>query len=142
MSSPIIPVRVPHGLGEFAARLRYCACYVAAPGTLSPSKIGIATDLSKRLSGIQTAHWQDIYLYWVMWFPGQPVAARVEKRAMEALAAAGKKIRGEWFDVAPEVAIEYLRQAARDLKLEWFTEKERLRRISHYRDKVWSKEMM
>lgn len=90
------------------------ACvYIACPAEKKPVKVGRAADIYARLVGIQTGNWQELFVFEVLWFPGPPVAARIENTFHDRNSA--RQLVGEWFDVDAEEALELLKNLSQEL---------------------------
>jgi predicted GIY-YIG superfamily endonuclease len=72
------------------------AVYVVAPKEGKPIKIGCTSDISNRLSGLQTSHWQKLFMFRVWWCPEMGKGFRLEKIIHRRLK--DKRLQGEWFD--------------------------------------------
>ena len=81
--------------------------YVIGP-PVGLQKIGIATDPKQRLAAFQTAVLFDLHLHLAVAVPFHEAHA-IERRAHRSLARSC--VRNEWFDVAPEAAIEAVKSA-------------------------------
>lgn len=77
---------------------------IGHPG--EPVKIGIAADVAARLAGVQTGYPRKLTVFFHV---AADDAAKVESACHRALAE--HRTHGEWFDVAPDVAIDTIRRA-------------------------------
>lgn len=116
--------RYDHGLLHYLKQNRYSAVYVVGheDGPPHPVKIGIAEDLKSRMGSIQTGNWLPLKLFGHWWTAGTPLSRRVEKACHEFFIEAGRQVRGEWFDVRPEVAVKAIENMAASLKIELMTQ--------------------
>jgi Meiotically up-regulated gene 113 len=77
--------------------------YVIQAGEDGPVKIGSAREPSWRLNQLQCGSWQELHLRAVV--PCQcSMAMELDAHAL----ANSRRIRGEWFDLTPEEAVEYI----------------------------------
>ena len=92
----------------------YHAVYViTAHG--SPCKIGIASDLERRLSTLQVSSPDKLSAAFAIWFQTMGSARRIERAAHVRLKE--KRLRGEWFAVGPDEAIDAIANCIADAKL-------------------------
>jgi hypothetical protein len=92
--------------------LPYCGVYVISTDSLTPCKVGVSVNPSKRLATLQTSHWRELQVSEYRWCETVADAGRVEKEAHNILRANGKALLGEWFDVRPTEAVEIIEWAA------------------------------
>jgi len=67
-----------------------------------PVKIGIAHDVEKRLSALQTGHPHELRIYGTVEVPAD-IAREVEMACHGELAS--RRLRGEWFKASPNLAL-------------------------------------
>jgi len=77
-----------------------------------PTKIGVAFDCKRRLYQLQTANWAKLRVYSARAARNWGDARKIESKAHAMLIADGRRLRGEWFDIAPEVARHFVVTAA------------------------------
>jgi hypothetical protein len=77
--------------------MRHFYVYVIGPDSGFPCKVGVAIDPRKRLCSLQTASWEDLYIYSAEWMPTRGIAYKIERLVKNRLKA--HCIRGEWFNV-------------------------------------------
>lgn len=107
--------------------------YVVTTSDRWPSKVGISDDMSQRLASLQTASWLDLDVE-KFWFPYTGIkvgdlnldhrlkpermntarlAAQVLERAVHAkLKEFDLHMRGEWFDITADEAVEVVEKVA------------------------------
>lgn len=86
-----------------------CVYVLARRGPLTkvgPVKVGIASDVKRRLNAIQTATTFPIDIYCAFPLPRRELARAIETAFHRQHAAACS--HGEWFDITPEFAYENL----------------------------------
>lgn len=71
--------------------------YAVAPKCGSPTKIGVAADMVKRMSGLQTGNWEELVVQFLLWAPGKEATIRIESEIHLQLKE--RHISGEWFDL-------------------------------------------
>lgn len=100
----------------------YCGVYLISQRSGWPLKIGISDCVPKRLSGLQTSHWNELICsgYWLLADRAQ--AQRLERRVHDVLARRGGHLLGEWFDIRADKAREIVEFEAQVLGLEVATE--------------------
>lgn len=103
------------------------AIYAMGPKAERPIKIGIASDIYTRFLNLQGAHWDPLWVHYLVWCQGPLVATRIEKEAHTILAK--NKIRGEWFDITPQLACDTIHVAAERLSLKLFTHRSMIERL-------------
>lgn len=121
------------------ARLGHCCVYVIAPPKARPVKIGIATDIYKRLSGLQVAHWEELTVHWIAWTKSLPHARNLEMGTHEIMKA--NRIRGEWFDVPESLAREAIFAAAARLGIKLYSHDWLMQKVAYLAKKREEKEM-
>ena len=90
-----------------------CHVYIIKPTKrLKPCKIGIARDLRKRLSCLQVGHWLPLHIFQYFRFDSVEFAFAVEQASHRSLSDAGKRLKGEWFNVTGEEACLVVRAAS------------------------------
>ena len=87
-------------------------------------KIGIADNAKKRFAAIQTGNWAELTLLHHWWMAGKLLTERVEREAGKRLKAAGKHLRGEWFDIEAGEARMLLLSIIREFGFSAMTEAE------------------
>lgn len=111
--------RYDHGLQHFLKQNRFSAVYVVGHNAEGfPVKIGIAEDLKCRMGSIQTGNWMPLTLFGHWWTAGSPLSRRVETACHDFFTQAGRQVRGEWFDVKPDVAIKAIEKMAAGMGIE------------------------
>jgi len=91
----------------------YIAASFAAGELWGPCKIGISHDPSHRVEELQRATFEDLRLAKIFKFPNQEIAREVE-RCVHFLQRK-KRIRGEWFDLSPQFAADFV-----ELVISWW----------------------
>jgi hypothetical protein len=87
-----------------------CHIYVIGPSQKQPCKIGIAVNGYKRLAGIQTGNWAQLFVHKSAWCDSVNDARKVEHFAHLSLRA--KHLTGEWFDIDADEALEVIQWSA------------------------------
>lgn len=90
---------------------RYHAVYVIT-GKGNPCKIGFSADPYERMARLQTSTPDQLHLAFAIWFETQKAARKVEQFSHKRLAE--KKIKGEWFLVDADEAIDAISHAVAD----------------------------
>lgn len=120
------------GVSREFLRIQYSAVYAIGPKDHGrPVKVGYAGNIFERFANIQSGAWVPLSVHYLVWTGGRPVAVRLEAEAHRLLDAAGRRIRGEWFDVSHELARDAIHVAAQNLKLPIFSHGEMLRRCEY-----------
>ena len=88
--------------------------YIIAPDSGFPCKIGIAMDTAKRLVGLQTAHWENLYLYETFPMVNKGRSYKIERIIHRRLKE--HCIRGEWFNLLVSDAAKVIRELLAELK--------------------------
>jgi Meiotically up-regulated gene 113 len=88
--------------------------YLVVPASKTALKVGIARDPEQRLRGLQNANFEKLQFHRFWWLAGLPIAARIEKHFKENFAPA--VIRGEWFDVSPQTAEDFVLNSIQSLQ--------------------------
>lgn len=91
-------------LEEYSAKkrsyLKQCeaSCiYVITNNSMTPTKIGISNDICARFASIQSSNWSELFVEFLMWFPGKEASFRVEQNILSILKS--DNISGEWFNL-------------------------------------------
>jgi len=97
--------RLPNPVIRELRDRQYACVYAIGPKEIgTPVKIGMAADIGKRFSDLQSGTYHELVIHHIVWTPGYPIAKNLERACHEILTKAGKRLRGEWFDVTPEWA--------------------------------------
>lgn len=99
--------------------------YVIAPDENGPCKIGVTQNVGMRLSAIQIGCWMQLGVFAVricfkrtgghltnLWSSMRFGADHVERQTHDALKDCEVHLRGEWFDVTVEEAVQAIQKAA------------------------------
>lgn len=105
--------RRPFGFRDYVAEQGFHSVYLVTTVRDAPVKVGIAQDPIRRLGGLQNAHFESLRIYRLLWLPGRPIAARVERSFKMQFAHAS--IRGEWFDVSLPAAQAFIESSIRSV---------------------------
>lgn len=126
---PRQPTRV-HRKNSFTTKLRQAAdlamtaVYVVShPG--GPTKVGIAKDVHKRFISLCHATWCELRLHAYGWTMGRPVAELIEADVILRLTEAGKRVRGEWFNIEPDEMHAVVRECAKARGFNLYTDADR-----------------
>lgn len=92
--------------------MRY-VIYVVGPLEGFPCKVGYASNLKRRLDGLQTSHWEDLFIHDAILVKSKRTAMRIEKLCHKRLG--DKLIRGEWFNCFADDASNVLRDIAKEM---------------------------
>jgi len=110
-------MRRPHKFRSYIKDGGYYAIYVLAlwldEKAIRPIKIGISTDPQRRLVAVQCENPATLMLHTSWWVAGWPVAARVEKNFK--IDQRVRNLRGEWFHIDPNEAIDLVDQEIKRL---------------------------
>jgi hypothetical protein len=88
--------------------------YVIGPDSGFPCKIGIAMDTAKRLASLQTAHWENLYLYEAFPMVNKGRSYKIERIIHRRLK--DHCIRGEWFNLLVSDASKAIKELLEELK--------------------------
>ena len=99
----------PWGFREYVKSQGFHSVYLITPISGSPLKVGISEDPLQRMLGLQNAHFDELRFHRFWWLPGVQVAARIESAFKKHFA--NRNIRGEWFDLGPAEAVEFVEAA-------------------------------
>lgn len=77
-----------YGTGRTRTEGYFIYCFGEGPGF--PVKIGLTTDVNRRLAQLQTSTWRDIHIHW--FHAGMAIHESALRKALTA-----RKIKGEWF---------------------------------------------
>jgi hypothetical protein len=99
----------PVGVRDYVKSNGFHTVYLAKPLRGWPIKVGIAEDPVQRLLGLQNAHYEELAFHRFWWLPGSAVALRIETAFKKDFAA--NNIRGEWFELKPTDAVNYVEAA-------------------------------
>jgi hypothetical protein len=116
----------PHGFKRYIAEQGFHTVYLVTTTRKRPVKVGIAGDPVQRLASLQAGHFErlDFHRFW--WVAGRPIAARVERAFKVRFAPA--VVRGEWFDIAPSRAEEYIIDALHSIG-SWGVDQEEMAKL-------------
>jgi hypothetical protein len=119
MVSPIEQTRSGQPEVFFGAGPALYIFSTVADAPIAPCKIGVTTDVKKRLKTIQTSCPNKIILYRRFWFPNMKSARTIEG----GFHATQKhlKTNGEWFNIPPETASQII-QLHLKLMFEFYTD--------------------
>lgn len=93
-------------------------CYVVTPGKRGPCKLGVTYTLQERINTLQCGNWVELRAHAALWFATMKEAQAVERAAMQLLTRRDAWLRGEWFNVVPDVAHLALVESATTLGIE------------------------
>jgi hypothetical protein len=82
--------------------------YVIAPSAGFPCKVGVASNVGKRLKGIQVGNGEELHVHSVFAASNRGTAFRVEKFAHRRLQ--DNRMAGEWFNVFADDAVAVLQE--------------------------------
>jgi hypothetical protein len=82
--------------------------YVVGPDSGFPCKVGVAENVKKRLSGLQTGNWEKLYIYHTEEMNSKSDAYRTEKIIHKRLKE--HNINGEWFNLLASDLIKQIVQ--------------------------------
>lgn len=99
----------PWGFRDYVQSHGFHTIYLAKPIRGRPIKVGIAEDPERRLANLQNGNFEELCFHRFWWLPGQAIAFRIESAFKNDFARAN--IRGEWFDLDPADAVEYIEAA-------------------------------
>ena len=91
----------------------YHAVYVITANG-NPCKIGFSADPDERLAGLQIATPTALNLAFAIWFQTQTWARKIEQASHKKLS--DKKIKGEWFAIGVDEAIDAVANCVADAK--------------------------
>ena len=102
----------------------YCIEEADARGA-GPCKVGVATHLNKRLSSLQGGNWRPLSIVWKVGLIDRDAALQVEAFCLQTLRPSVyggmkgvRRLKSEWLDATPEVALERARIVLDALKEE------------------------
>ena len=82
-------------------RARKSGVYLISAGSEGPTKIGVAADVEKRRSQLQTGHPSPLAVHYVLWFKTAAAAFAVERWLLEEVDAS-VRLSGEWMAMRPD----------------------------------------
>lgn len=98
-------------LKELCRRTKDESRFVYVIGQFSgPIKVGIASDVESRLSGLQTGHPYELRIFLSIDARTEDVARALEKQCHSSLSYC--RLRGEWFELGAVEAVEFVQRAA------------------------------
>ena len=133
-------MRRRHKFKKYVKERGYYGLYVVAvhptgeEGPSSPTKIGISDDPVTRLGQLQTAHFLRLVLHQHWWVAGKPVAVLAEAQFKEKYKVFN--IRGEWFDLDPDVALKLMAGVISEIGPRFFTEESLVREMEKEAKKI------
>lgn len=94
------------------ARILYhIYCLVEADAPNGPCKVGVATNLSKRLSSLQGGNWRELRIAWSVTLDDRGNALNVESHILSRLRPdifgimeKRRRLKSEWIDASPDEA--------------------------------------
>lgn len=90
------------------------AVYVIAKGN-AEVKIGVSKNVANRSLGLQTSNSAELNVFWAVRLE-RADAFRLEKHIHKKLRQTLSHLRGEWYALSPETAVEIVRSAAKKLQ--------------------------
>jgi hypothetical protein len=87
--------------------------YVIAPDTGFPCKVGVASNITKRLKTLQTANPEQLHVHSVFAAANRGTAFRAEKFAHRRLEE--NRLSGEWFNVFADDAVDVLQELCEEM---------------------------
>jgi hypothetical protein len=87
--------------------------YVIAPEAGYPCKVGVASNIKKRLKGLQTGSGEELFVHSVFAAANRGTAFRVEKFAHRRLQE--NRMVGEWFNVFADDAVAVLQELCEEM---------------------------
>lgn len=99
----------PWGFRDYVRSHGFHTIYLVKSIRGRPIKVGVAEDPERRLANLQNANFEELCFHRFWWLPGQAIALRIETSFKRDFARAN--IRGEWFDLDPAEAVEYIEAA-------------------------------
>lgn len=85
----------------------YCVCERGSE-EFGPCKVGIAENMSKRLSSLQGGNWRPLAIAWAISVPDREMAYRIEQYCLGFLRpnpygdkSGRKRLKSEWVDGSP-----------------------------------------
>lgn len=87
------------------------AVYLMSASADGPTKVGVATDVEKRLCQLQTGHAYPLALHLVMWFSKHEAALTAEQWLLREVDASAR-LTGEWIGMRPAILREMLKNFA------------------------------
>ncbi|MCX7319240.1 MAG: GIY-YIG nuclease family protein [Hyphomicrobiales bacterium] len=96
----------------------YVGVYCICPDNKWPTKVGVSQNVPKRLGQIQVGVWRQVDVYGYFYCANAQEAFAIEAKTHELMRDAALQMQGEWFDIRPEKAIEFIQFAAEILGIE------------------------
>ncbi|WP_298962322.1 hypothetical protein [uncultured Methylobacterium sp.] len=115
-------------------KLGFACVYAVGPLAGRPMRIGWTSSPSGRFSNLQSSHWKEMKIHDIVWTPGKPLAQRLDEEVNRLLTQAGRHLRGDWFDVTPEMIVPTLQVATDNLKIPTFTHEAMLQRFEEAKE--------
>ena len=107
----------------------HCAVYAIGIQDGTPLKIGITTDLAKRIGQLQVGHWQKLKCHVITWTSSVEKSQLIERKCHALLEKAQKHISGEWFTIDPEWAAKVIVHVADSLNIRTLSHSEMLKKF-------------
>ncbi|MHC2867961.1 hypothetical protein ACVIYH_009094 [Bradyrhizobium diazoefficiens] len=89
----------------------YVYCIVESDAPNGPCKVGVATNLSKRLSSLQGGNWRELRTAWIVELQDRAHALSVESHILSRLrpdiyraGGSRRRLKSEWIDASPHEA--------------------------------------
>ena len=109
--------------------------YLIGPCEGGPMKLGIAKHPGNRVSTIKSHNWNDVDIFGLRWFKSRSLALRVEAEAHQLLDKAGKRLRGEWFDVDADWGAKTIQVATDKLGIKSYSDEDMARMLTRQTDR-------
>jgi hypothetical protein len=84
----------------------YVIAHANGDGCRAPVKVGVATDVGKRLEQLQSGNPYELRVWDFILLPNRDAALLAEQAFHTEQSS--ERLRGEWFSVEPEAAISWL----------------------------------
>lgn len=84
-------------------------------GNPNPCKVGVATNLNKRMSSLQGGNWRPLVVAWTLVMPDRYLALQIEAHLLARFRPdiyrpdAKKRLRSEWLEAEPDELLHHAR---------------------------------
>lgn len=111
------------------------AVFLAGPTGERAIRIASSSKPRDQLSFMQIDAWSEMVLHDLVWVPDAEIARRVMREAVAPLDRSGRRLRGDWFDVTPELFSGALRLAVRKVGCRAIDHSGLLARVAEIRER-------
>lgn len=114
--------------------LGYACVYAIGPEGSRMTTIDSTNDPVRRFAWLQASHWRKLRVHEIVWTQGPPLAKRLCGKVQDLLKP--RRVRGDWFDVTPELILPAFDVAGDKTGVRGFTHSEMVRRVKDAREEA------